>query len=411
MIIGITTTELSDGATTNPIQINGEDYTAVTGDVVVYGNPLSGEYSFNGTSWDLIGTGSSASPFIVLSWGDYLQVRPQTVATDTYIKFGNLNIENGAFVGSGGGTTDNPFICNTFEEVCVALGCNKIWQADIYDDCEDTDKMKIYHYNGRYAKHVRTPTTIDLEEYLDSDDVTTLNIGGVVNFNGWTLTNIRCININGFWRMYKVTGVIITNFVYECDDSNWDVFYSMAYIQDSMIQIHLSMPIVASMSYKIQVFSYRSGGSKIKKSSIDVSGICNEFALCESSSTASNECWIYDSTVNFNLSVKCLNEYNKGRYFNTKLTGKINTVQGSTGAGSNHILGRSFTDSIIDVEIENVSDNKTFITTDASYNANNLYNSDKLTVGSGITGFTGISTESLESAEDIAATGFPIGVD
>lgn len=411
MIIGITTTELSDGATTNPIQINGEDYTAVTGDVVVYGSPLSGEYSFNGTSWDLIGTGSSASPFIVLSWGDYLQVRPQTVATDTYIKFGNLNIENGAFVGSGGGTTDNPFICNTFEEVCVALGCNKIWQADIYDDCEDTDKMKVYHYNGRYAKHVRTPTTIDLEEYLDSDDVTTLDIGGVVNFNGWTLTNIRSINTTDFLRVYKVTGVIITNFVYENDDTNRYVFSPMAYIQDSMIQIHISMPIFTSMGYNLRVFQYRNGGSKIKKTAIDISGICNVFGLCESSNTYSNECHIYDSIVNYNLSVKCLYEYNKGRYFNTKLTGKINTVQGSTGAGTKHVLGRSFTDSIIDVEIEDISDSKTFITTDTSCNANNLYNSDKLTVGSSINGFTGISTESLESAEDIAATGFPIGVD
>lgn len=356
------------------------------------------------------GSGTSADPYIVSDWNDYLEIRPQTVATETFIKFGNKNIENGEFIGSGSGTRDNPYICNTFEEICLTLGCNKIWQADIYDDCEETDKMKVY-YNSKtdkYAKHVRTSTTIDLEEYLDRDDVTTLNIGGVVNFNGWTLTNIRCIN--NFFNVYKVEGVIITNFVYENDDNNRSIFSPMAYIYDSMIQIHLSMPIIPSMSYELQVFSCRSGGSKIKRSSIDVSGVCNHFCLCEDSYYAENVCHIYDSIVNFDLSVKRLYEYNSGKYFNTKLTGKIKTLQGSTGANTNHLLGKSFMDSIIDVEIEDATDFK-FFKSSSTYNTNSLYNSDKLSLANGINGFTGISTESLESAEGIAATGFPIGVD
>lgn len=357
------------------------------------------------------GSGTSADPYIVSTWDQYLEVRPQTVATETFIKFGNKNIENGEFIGSGSGTRDNPYICNTFEEICLTLGCNKIWQADIYDDCEETDKMKVY-YNSKtdkYAKHVRTPTTIDLEEYLDRDDVTTLNIGGVVNFNGWTLTNIRCINVSDFFCVYKIEGIIITNFVYENDDNHRRVFSPMAYIYDSMIQIHLSMPIITNMGYKIQVFSYRSGGSKIKRSAIDISGVCNEFALCESSSTSSNECYIYDSIINYDLSIKCLYEYNKGKFFNTKLTGKIKTVQGSTGINTSHVLGRVFTDSIIDVEIEDASDYEVFRSSDTT-NANSLYN-NKLSLASGINGFTGISTESLKSASDIADTGFPIGVD
>ena len=42
--IGVTTTPLYDGATTNPIQINGESYTAETGDMVTY---QSTEFLFN----------------------------------------------------------------------------------------------------------------------------------------------------------------------------------------------------------------------------------------------------------------------------------------------------------------------------------------------------------------------------
>lgn len=45
---GETTTALTDGATTNPITINGDSYTAVSGDLVVYDNK---EFLFDGTKW------------------------------------------------------------------------------------------------------------------------------------------------------------------------------------------------------------------------------------------------------------------------------------------------------------------------------------------------------------------------
>lgn len=51
--IGVTTTALSDGATTNPITINGESVTAVSGDIVQDSN--GNEYIFNGTAWQAFG--------------------------------------------------------------------------------------------------------------------------------------------------------------------------------------------------------------------------------------------------------------------------------------------------------------------------------------------------------------------
>ena len=50
--LGVTTTELSDGATTNPITINGESVTAKKGNIVNYG---SKEFIFNGTAWQEFG--------------------------------------------------------------------------------------------------------------------------------------------------------------------------------------------------------------------------------------------------------------------------------------------------------------------------------------------------------------------
>lgn len=50
--IGVTTTPLYDGATTNPITVDGESVTAVAGDVTSYN---SAEFIFNGTIWQEYG--------------------------------------------------------------------------------------------------------------------------------------------------------------------------------------------------------------------------------------------------------------------------------------------------------------------------------------------------------------------
>ena len=59
--LGITTTALTDGATTNPITVNNQSVTARQGNITTYG---SAEFIFNGTAWqafgDLSGLGSLA---------------------------------------------------------------------------------------------------------------------------------------------------------------------------------------------------------------------------------------------------------------------------------------------------------------------------------------------------------------
>ena len=54
--IGTTTSILSDGATTNPIVIGGENVTAAAGDVAIYSEM---EYVFNGTKWQEFGSTGS----------------------------------------------------------------------------------------------------------------------------------------------------------------------------------------------------------------------------------------------------------------------------------------------------------------------------------------------------------------
>lgn len=61
VLVGETTTALTDGATTNPITVDGQSYTAQPNDAVIYGNK---EFLFDGTYWhefgDMSGLGSAA---------------------------------------------------------------------------------------------------------------------------------------------------------------------------------------------------------------------------------------------------------------------------------------------------------------------------------------------------------------
>ena len=54
--VGVTTTALTDGATTNPIGIDESSYTAKSGDVAIYSEQ---EFIFNGTKWNEFGSTGS----------------------------------------------------------------------------------------------------------------------------------------------------------------------------------------------------------------------------------------------------------------------------------------------------------------------------------------------------------------
>ena len=59
--IGVTTTALTDGASTNPITINDEQVTAVAGDMTIYtsgsgASAINKEFLFDGTVWQELGS-------------------------------------------------------------------------------------------------------------------------------------------------------------------------------------------------------------------------------------------------------------------------------------------------------------------------------------------------------------------
>lgn len=84
--IGKTTSNITDGSTTNPVVIGGEDVTAVAGDIVIK-DPASGasetalEYIFDGTKWSELG-----------STGHLKGLAYQDSASASYTPAGNVSV-------------------------------------------------------------------------------------------------------------------------------------------------------------------------------------------------------------------------------------------------------------------------------------------------------------------------------
>lgn len=71
---GKTTTNLVDGATTNPIKIDGKDYTAKEGDMVSHEITAGGEtteFIFNGTKWYEVGSTGKLKAFAYADKGEF----------------------------------------------------------------------------------------------------------------------------------------------------------------------------------------------------------------------------------------------------------------------------------------------------------------------------------------------------
>lgn len=90
--LGVTTTALTDGASTNPVSIGGEDVTAKKGNIVNYG---AKEFIFNGTIWQEFGDLSAlgALAYADTAEGDYTPagtINAQTFTGDALTSTGSF---------------------------------------------------------------------------------------------------------------------------------------------------------------------------------------------------------------------------------------------------------------------------------------------------------------------------------
>lgn len=89
---GVTTTELTDGSTTNPIMIDGEEYTASDGDYVEYSTK---EFIWNGGHWGELGDVSEVAARITEAEEDIEDLDARVTAQTMALQALGLTVQGG----------------------------------------------------------------------------------------------------------------------------------------------------------------------------------------------------------------------------------------------------------------------------------------------------------------------------
>ena len=173
---GATTTPISNGSTTNPITIDGESYTAVFGDIVVYNYT---EFIFDGTQWSEFGrpfdtTPTSGSANAVTSDGIYKLVRKDT---------GNGTVVIGGGVGLWTHSQPNMVVCGQYNTARnndifeIGAGVNSNNRSNIVE--VNSTELNV---NGEIKKNgVSLPTP-----YTTMPTITAAMLGRIAQYVGET---------------------------------------------------------------------------------------------------------------------------------------------------------------------------------------------------------------------------------
>ncbi|MBR5795299.1 MAG: hypothetical protein IKY26_04090 [Erysipelotrichaceae bacterium] len=122
--LGVTTTALTNGSTTNPISINGNNVTATTGNVAIYGNA---EFVFDGTKWDEFGDLSTLGSLAY-----------QNTATGTFTPAGSVSMtETIASISTLATTGTLPSVNPTVESITPIATVGTL-PSSTYDSATET---------------------------------------------------------------------------------------------------------------------------------------------------------------------------------------------------------------------------------------------------------------------------------
>ena len=81
--LGVTTTELTDGSSTNPVTIDGESVTAYAGDTVTYNNV---EFVYNGSVWQEFGEFSNTFTAILTAGQTTVTISDASIAIGSMVE-------------------------------------------------------------------------------------------------------------------------------------------------------------------------------------------------------------------------------------------------------------------------------------------------------------------------------------
>ena len=326
--------------------------------------------SGGGTSWD--------DPYIVDNWADFLTVNDSS----NYVKFANPHEEGGVFVLSGSGTSTDPYIVSTYEEMLFATGATYIWQVKLIDRT-----TKTYKYENVYCLYDDSMSTIDFNVIEPTGYTSTLNFSAHTDFNGWTLKNITMKE-----AMLRISGTENKNAIFSnllCTE-----YFGSAYLYaDYGFEYFIIDMLVNNDSSNAQTVIY-SGTNEM----YSIRNSALKFTLRGNAS--------FDGMfTSCKVDLDVMGGRFDGTYFdskNTLFTGKINTT-----SSDSVTLGDDIYNTIFDLEY---SGNGYLSKTSYVYNAS-FYNSDKVSDTSHLTAnnLYAATTEQLKNAEWLSDKGFPIG--
>lgn len=354
----------------------------------------------------ITGSGTSADPWVVHDWDEFLALSGKSLGSSYYAKFCDFNILNGEFVGEGAGTQQNPYICETYNEMLVATGAPEIWNLLRVKDTAHEGEY-LYVYDGKYCKFDSTRSTIDfrLTEYAQGiGNITTYQN---FNFNGWTFLNVR-FNENGYLgvrygcyanclRLLNCTATYTSSSSYGIFRATNGSSGNSASLYNSVIQMHInsstSMNLTQS-SFKLNIYQ-----SSLKITCETPSSA--SFYFCKGSDGSGNI--IKDCLVDLDINSGAIHDEARGTHFeNCKLKGILRFSDSQ----SNTFY--KFTTSIIDLEYTGTpSSLNTYVTS----NTCTLVNSTKITSTSFLNrdGLIHVPESTLSDASAMRAYGFPVG--
>ena len=249
--IGVTTTALTDGATTNPITIDGDTVTATNGDVALYGGDA---FVFNGTIWqsssaisqifteigDLSDLDTEAKTDLVSAINEVneekqddveLSLTPTAVVSDRDIQDGQGNTLSVLAEALTKTASGNPVVISdcaggkarSLKTVINALqdlhGFEKPWAGGAYKNKLPMvlSDIKTTNTDGTWSGNVYTINGVAVTVLTDSaDNVIGFNLNGVctANFNFYVTALEIGLEANGMTYSGLTTGSDTTYFLY-----------------------------------------------------------------------------------------------------------------------------------------------------------------------------------------------------
>lgn len=319
---------------------------------------------------------SWADPIVVDNWDDFLTVSGNS---SYYVKFANPDREI-----TGDGSSTNPFIVSTYEEMLLKTGASYIHQVKLIDR-----DAKKYKYGDIECIYDDSLTTIDFNDIMPNGYSSDLMIYAHVDFNGWTLKNM----------MFISSYLRFTNRGYNLRLLN---LYFTGKINSAWLNMSNGMEnMIIDMS-----------GVNPSTSNQTVFATGSSFSYGLTNSSFNLRTTGYITTTNVFLD-NCVINFDVGEvpdaslsYINTRdtlMTGKIKTNSTGTtqlfGSLYNCILDFDWTGTTTPSKTSNVQ-------------SPSFFNSDKIPSGSmTATNLYAATTEQLKSAQWLYDHGLPIGVD